>query len=141
MKKCSLILGILVLIFGLVFFMGTRDVMAADDEFEAIIEDTKTTNSTPTSNTSNVSNTSNTNASKNNTNTNKNNTNTNNSNLTANNVSNSNNVSNYNNTNNNTPNSLSKAGLEDSIPTMVLIVIFAISAIYAFKKINDYKNV
>ena len=39
-----------------------------------------------------------------------------------------------------TPETISKAGIEDSIP-MVLIAVFAISAIYAFKKINEYKNI
>ena len=143
MKKSSLILGILVIIFGLVFFMGTKDVMAADDEFEAIIEDTKATNSTPTtdntqSKNGNVSGNNNANKANNNANKANNNANVSNNNANkSNNLNSNNNVSNY----NNTPNSLSKAGIEDSIPTMVLIVIFAISAIYAFKKINDYKNV
>lgn len=46
-----------------------------------------------------------------------------------------NNTSNYNNT------SLPKTGIEDSVPVFVLAVIFGISAIYAYKKIQDYKNI
>ena len=37
--------------------------------------------------------------------------------------------------------SLSKAGLEDSLPMVALIAVFGISAIVAFKKIKEYKNV
>lgn len=85
-------------------------------------------------------NTSNTNSSNTNTNTNKNTTNTNNS--AKNNslntgavTGNKNNTSVYNNS------SLPKTGVEDSIPTMLLLVVFGISAVYAYKKISDYKNV
>lgn len=42
--------------------------------------------------------------------------------------------------NTNTPETISKAGIEDSIP-MVLIVVLAISAVYAYKKNNEYKNI
>lgn len=37
--------------------------------------------------------------------------------------------------------SLPKTGIGDSIPVVVLAVVFAISAAYAFKKIRDYKNI
>lgn len=46
-----------------------------------------------------------------------------------------NNTSNYNNT------SLPKTGVEDSMPVVVLAVVLGISAIYAYKKIQDYKNI
>lgn len=36
--------------------------------------------------------------------------------------------------------SLSKAGIEDTIPMVALIAVFGISAIFAFKKIKEYKN-
>lgn len=79
----------------------------------------------------------------NSTNTNTNATNTTNTNNTAKNNSlntgavtgNKNNTSTYNNS------SLPKTGVEDSIPTMLLLVVFGISAVYAYKKIRDYKNV
>ena len=116
MKKVSLIKGFLVILLSVVL-IGTTGVFAAD-ELDFDLDDNTSSN---TSNTSNSSNTAN------NTNTNKNNTNTN---------------SNKSNTNtNNTNTNLPKTGIEDSIPTAVLIVIFAISAVYAYKKISDYKNV
>ena len=46
-----------------------------------------------------------------------------------------NNTSSYNNT------SLPKTGIANSTPVVILIAIFAISAVYAYKKISDYKNV
>ncbi len=48
---------------------------------------------------------------------------------------NKNNTSTYNNS------SLPKTGVEDSIPTMLLLVVFGISAVYAYKKIKEYKNI
>lgn len=45
------------------------------------------------------------------------------------------NTSNYNNT------SLPKTGVEDSMPIVVLTVVLGISAVYAYKKIQDYKNI
>lgn len=70
-----------------------------------------------------------------NTNTNSN-TNTNTSlNTNSNNTSNNTNSSLYNNTN------LPKTGIGDSIPVVVLIVVFGISAVYAYNKIKEYKNI
>ena len=45
------------------------------------------------------------------------------------------NTSSYNNS------SLPKTGVEDSMPIVVLAVVLGISAIYAYKKIQDYKNI
>lgn len=53
----------------------------------------------------------------------------------SNNLVGNNSSSSYNNTN------LPKTGIEDSMPVVVLVVVFGISAVYAYKKINDYKNV
>ena len=77
------------------------------------------------------------NAAANNSNTNANNANTNrNNNTNINNTSTNNtNKSNYNNT------SLPKTGIEDSIPVALLVVVFGISAVYAYKKIKEYKNI
>lgn len=79
-------------------------------------------------NTLNKNNTNSNNANVNNTNTNKTNTNVNNTNK-------NNNASIYNNTN------LPKTGIEDSIPVAVLVVVFGISAVYAYKKIKEYRNI
>lgn len=46
-----------------------------------------------------------------------------------------NNTSNYNNT------SLPKTGIEDSVPGAILVVVLGISAVYAYKKMQDYKNI
>lgn len=59
-------------------------------------------------------------------------------NSTSNNTSSNNtNSSVYNNTNNNLP----KTGIEDSIPVAALVVVFGVSAVYAYKKIKEYKNI
>ena len=52
--------------------------------------------------------------------------------LTTNNTTNS---STYNNT------SLPDTGIEDSIPSVVLVVVLGISAVYAYKKMQDYSNI
>lgn len=59
--------------------------------------------------------------------------NTNTGNTNANN--NTNNSSIYNNS------SLPDTGISDSIPVMILLVVFAISAVFAYKKIKEYKNI
>lgn len=46
-----------------------------------------------------------------------------------------NNISNYNNS------SLPKTGVEDTIPGVILVVVLGISAVYAYKKMQDYKNI
>ncbi len=139
MKKTNLFKILLTIMLGIVL-IGTTSVFADDDidineflddgEEDGIIVDDKDAKSSEVKDTAVKSESENNTLSINNTNT-----------TTTNNTTNktSNNTSVYNNTN--TPNSLSKAGLEDSIPTMVLIVIFGISAIYAYKKIGDYKNI
>ena len=46
-----------------------------------------------------------------------------------------NNTSNYNNS------ALPKTGIEDSVPGMILVVVLGISAVYAYKKMQDYQNI
>ncbi|MBR3002105.1 MAG: hypothetical protein IKF38_00820 [Clostridia bacterium] len=143
MKKTNLIKGILLILLSVVL-IGTTGVYAAslDDEF---LQDFSS-NSTGSSNTS-ANNTAN-NVSANNSSANNVAANNSAANNKANNVSANNNATNNNSTNktntnssvyNNTNSSnLPKTGVEDSIPTMVLVVVFAISAVYAFKKIKEY---
>lgn len=100
----------------------STDVLAADNTNGF----TDLTNTVGNNNSNNV----NANTNSNNTNTNRTNTNTN-----ANNTNKNNNSSVYNNTN------LPKTGIEDSIPVAVLVVIFGISAVYAYKKIKEYRNI
>lgn len=70
---------------------------------------------------------------------NMNNANTNNANSAntnnANRNNNSNNSSIYNNS------SLPKTGIGDTLPIAALVVVFGISAVYAYKKIKDYRNI
>ncbi len=56
-------------------------------------------------------------------------------NSTNNTVLKTNNTSNYNNT------SLPKTGVEDSIPAVLVVGVLGISAVYAYKKMQDYKNI
>lgn len=116
MKKSSLIKVILVLGISLMVMFFTTNVMAAD----------------PVDLTSTLDNGTN-NVNSNNTNTNSNRTN--NTNTNSNRTNNTNNSSIYNNT------TLPKTGISDSIPVALLLVVFGVSSVYAYKKIRDYKNV
>lgn len=124
MKTTNLIKIILVLVLSTMLILGISStfVYAADDDGFGDL--TSTLNNTNTNNS-------------NNTNTNNTNTNTNNTNVSNTNSNNSATSSVYNNTNTNLP----KTGISDSIPVAMLVVIFGISAIYAYKKISEYKNV
>ena len=132
MKKSNLIKLFSILLISVMVMMFSTNVLAADNGFNELTLNTNTNSNNANTNTNNT----NTNSNSSNSNTNTNNANTNNTNRNTNNANtNSNNSSIYNNTN------LPKTGLEDSIPVAMLVVIFGISAIYAFKKINDYKNI
>ena len=63
------------------------------------------------------------------------------SNNTTNNTTNNTNTNNVvNNTSIYNNNNLPKTGIEDSMPLAMLIVVFGISAAFAYKKIKDYRN-
>lgn len=128
MKKTNLIKVISILLISVMVMLFATTVNAADDNSYNDLTSTLTGNNSNSSN--NSSNTANTNSSNNTANTNSNNTN-NSSNMT----NNTNNSSVYNNT------SLPKTGAADSIPVAMLVVVFGISAVYAFKKVRDYKNI
>lgn len=108
----------------------STSVLAADntnDYTQLTLNNTNASNSnTNSANTNTNTNSNNTNNTNKNTNTNTNNANTNKTNS---------NSSIYNNTN------LPKTGIENSIPVAMLVVIFGISAIYAYKKIKDYRDI
>lgn len=119
MKKSIILKSFLVILVCAMFIFAITPVYAATDEgFEDVF------NMTNTSNTSNT-NTGNTNTRNTNTNTN------------------TRNVQNVNALRNtaNTTNTLPKTGIEDSLPTVLLVVVFGISAVYAYKKIKDYRNI
>ena len=120
MKKTNLIKTVSILLLSVIVMLFATNVYADDNS-------TFTDLSSTLNNNTNTNTNSNTNLPANNTNKN---TNTNN-NINKPNISN---TSVYNNTD------LPKTGLESSIPVALLVVIFGISAVYAYKKINDYKN-
>ena len=118
----------------------STSVFATDDDLFLSVNSTGNTASNATSDNSTTNNTA-----TNNTNTN----NTTNSSLTANNTTTNNTVRNTatNNTTNNTSktnnnvNTLTKTGLSDTNGIVALIVVVCgVSAIYSYKKVNDYKK-
>lgn len=127
MRRSNLIKVISILVISLMVMLFSTSVMAAetDNGFTDLTPrvDNNTTNGTS-------------NANSNTANTNTNNTNRNNTSNNTNRTNNTNNSSIYNNTN-----SLPRTGVTDSIPVAVLLIVFAISAVYAYKKIKDYRNI
>ena len=121
----------LVILVSVMLIICNGYVQAVDNTtgYQDLTQATKnnTSNSTNTNTNTNATNTTNT--------TNTNNTAKNNSLNTGAVTGNKNNTSTYNNS------SLPKTGVEDSIPTILLLVVFGISAVYAYKKIRDYKNI
>lgn len=133
MKKSNLIKLFSILLISIMVIMFTTNVWAEDNDFTTLPVNT---NNTANTNSNNTNTNTNSNTPSNNSNTNRSNTNSANTNSNnTNNTNNANNSSIYNNTN------LPKTGIEDSIPVAMLVVIFGISAIYAYKKIRDYRNI
>ena len=119
MKKSIILKSFLVILVCAMLIFAITPVYAATDEgFEDILTD-------------NTSNTGNTNTG---------NTNTRNTNTNSSNVQNLNAIRNTANRTN-TTNTLPNTGIGDSLPTVLLVVVFAISAVYAYKKIKDYRNI
>lgn len=119
MEKSNLLKVFWVLVLSVMVILMTTTVNAA----EGFTDMTGSLLGNNTSNTGNSANSANTNrANTNNANTNTNRANTNNSSI-------------YNNTN------LPKTGIGDSLPIAALVVVFGISAVYAYKKIKDYRNI
>ncbi len=132
MKKTSLLKVFLSLVLSvMIIFIATS--VNAEDGFNDITEQLLSGNSSSSStNTDNSSSTNSTNTT--------NTTNTNSSSL--------NNITNTNTSSNNTNNSsvynstsLPDTGIGDTLPIAALVLIFGISAVYAYKKIKDYKNI
>lgn len=131
MKKSKVMKLILAAILLMSIVFVATHVLAADDVEDNLDLTNLLGNSSNTANTSNTTNTNpgNTNSSNTanvNLNTNLSNTNSN---------TNNTNSSLYNNTN------LPKTGLSDTLPVVVLVVVGGISAVYAYKKISDYRNI
>lgn len=129
MKKSIFVKSLLVILISLVMAFTATSVYAADtnstNDFDLLEPVNGTSNSNSNSNNANT----NSNANRNNTNTNTNRNNTNNNALRT------NNANTYNNT------TLPKTGIQDSLPIVLLVAVFGVSAVYAYKKIKDYRNI
>ncbi len=133
MKKSNIVKGLIITLVSLSMIMFTTNFVSAADENFVNFDDVPSSNSS--SNKANTnSNKANTNSNKNKANTNSNTNKSNTNSLNTNGVR-GNNVSSYNNT------SLPKTGLQESLPVVLLVVVFGISAVYAYKKIKDYRNI
>ena len=137
MKKTNLIKLITILLIGVMVAMFSTTVFAADDDGIDLTESLSNGNKNNNSGNANANNNnSNSNVNNNNANSNANNNNANKANNNVNvNNSNTNKDSVYNN------NKLPKTGIGDSVPVAMLVVVFGISAVYAYKKVKDYRNI
>ena len=124
MKNSKLVNVVLVVIIGLSLLFVAKDSLAVTD-----LTNTLTGNNTATNNSSNIQTITGNETTLNNTTNNTVNNKTNSTVLTT------NNTSSYNNT------SLPKTGVGDAIPGVILAVVLGISAVYAYNKINYYKNI
>lgn len=123
MKKSKLVNIILIMIMSFTILLTAKETLAANNVID--ITNTITSNGNNAVNNT-VSNTANNTV---------NNSTSNTLNNTTNNVLTTNNTSNYNNS------SLPNTGIEDSISGIVLVVVLGISAVYAYNKIQYYKNI
>lgn len=131
MKKLSIVKGLLIALVSLSMLMFTTNFVSAADEGYVDVNFDNTASSNSSSNKANTnSNKTNTNSSKNKANTNSNSSKNSNSNSLNTNGVRGNNVSSYNNT------SLPKTGLQESLPVVLLVVVFGISAVYALSLIH-----
>ena len=125
MKNSNLVKVTLVVITSLIVIMAISGVVKAanqDSDLLQMINDNNTTGNSTASEITDI--TGNTTKKTTGNNTTKNNT-----------VLKTNNTSTYNNS------ALPETGIEDTIPATLLVVVFGVSAIYAYRKIQYYKNV
>ncbi len=132
MKKTNLMKVVSILLISAMVILFNVSVFAADNAGFNDLTSTLTNSSNSTNNT-NSSNSTNSNTNSSNTNSNTSN-NSNKSNTNSNSNVNSNMTSIYN-------TNLPKTGVESSVPMAMFIIILAISAIYAYRKIKEYKNI
>lgn len=138
MKKSNLIKVFSILaIVSLMLVVCATTVRAADDDGFTNMGLLSGNNTSASGNTSSGNTSGNT--SGNNTSGNNSASNNSSSNSSRNNTSNSNRNNTINNAYSNA--NLPNTGIGSSIPVAMLIVIFAISSVYAYKKINDYRNI
>lgn len=131
MNKNKLVNVVMIILIGLSVLLIGKEVLAATNGNAMDLTNTITGGNTTKNNT--TGNTTTGNSTTGNTTTGNNTTkNTSTGNST---VMRTNNTSNYNNT------SLPKTGVEDPLPSLIMIVVFGISAVYAYKKIKHYRNI
>lgn len=118
MKNSKLVNVVLVVIIGLIMMFVAKESLAATDLTNTLTGNNTTNNSNIQTITGN--------STTNNTTSNK---------TTNNTVLTTNNTSTYNNT------SLPKTGAGDVVPGIVLVVVLGISAVYAYNKVQYYKNI
>lgn len=122
MKNSKLVNVVLVVIIGFTMMFVAKESLAATDLTNTLTGNNTTNNTTNNSNIQTI--------------TGSNSTNNTTSNKTTNNtVLTTNNTSTYNNT------SLPKTGAGDVVPGIVLVVVLGISAVYAYNKVQYYKNI
>ena len=137
MNKSNLLKVFFSLILSVMVILFTTTVNAAENlsNFTDITNQLNGSSGNNSSNTSNSANNS-SNSTNNSSNRTNNSTNRTNNNSSSNRNNNTNrNSSVYNNSN------LPSTGLGDSLPIAALVVVFGISAVYAYKKIKDYRNI
>lgn len=128
MNKNKLVNVVLVILIGLSVLLVAKETLAATSGNAQDLTNTITGgNSSKNNSTGNTSSGGNSSTPKNNT--------------TGGNTTNNSSVMRTNNTSNYNNSSLPKTGIEDTFPSLVLIVVFGISAVYAYKKIKHYKNI
>lgn len=131
MKNSKLLSLVLVVIVGLSVALFTKDVFAATTtDFTNIALSSNNTTTGSSTSTTGSGNETVLSSSKNNT---TNNTSSNTANSTV--LKTNNTTSTYNNS------SLPKTGVEDSMPGVILVIVLGVSAVYAYKKMQDYKNI
>lgn len=119
MKESKVMKVVLVIIIAFSILLVAKETFAETDLTNTLTVNNTTNNSVLTITGNNTTN----------------NTTNNTLNNTTNNVLKTNNTSNYNNT------ALPKTGVADSVPGVILVVVLGISSVYAYKKIQYYKNI
>ena len=118
MNNSKVVKIILIMLIGFIILLCSKSAMAVSNFTD--LTDTLDGNNTTSSLSGGNNTTNNTNSAKNN---------------TTNNILKTNNTSNYNNS------ALPSTGLESSMPAIILVLVFAISAVYAYKKVQEYRNI
>ena len=138
MNKSNLLKVFLSLVLSVMLILFTTTVNAADSFND--ITNQLMNNSSGGNNSTNTPSTNSTNNSSNSANNSSNRTNNSTNRTNNNSSSNRNNNTNRNSSVYNNSN-LPSTGLGDSLPIAALVVVFGISAVYAYKKIKDYRNI